>query len=462
MLWGRRLRMPLGLAIASFTLATASLAVPPQGSSKSASATLDSREAVGTGSTLTRLSKKLAALPLGEASLVVFAPLKTQAKQKLNPKALGAFQRSLVDVVGSGAPLAQKRLTQALGLNEARTEARRRNLALLYVEPSLRNGTLSLDVTFTQWPSSFWQRVLLPQGTVTHHSLLKESADEVLRRLLPPPKGLLTTLLKFPNPVHSPVALACGDLDQDGGAELLIVGRHEIAVGRFEGRKFLKEASVLWSTLSAVAAAPLRSPIAAAQLTPEGVIVGLSDRENLVHLNARLEKLEEAPSAYPVSARSCVTFGPTGLGNTESSCLSTKSPPSTPHSSEFDAVARGQVTEESGVVSRVRSQLTHGGVTQSTIESGLRAGQTIETSGLGAALVWADLEGDGTLELLASGPGISAKSDEISLLRLEEKGLKRLKRLKSGEVHALAACPFTGENPLPVIAAVGRELWLLR
>ncbi len=417
---------------------------------------------IARGSSLSRLALALGQLPLTEASLVVFGPLREQGEIKLSEEARATLHAQLVQVVGSGVPLARTRLAEPLKNHQARTQARRHQLALTYVSPSMIGGSLILDVTFTQWPSSFWQRVLLPEGTTTLHESLRVPADEVIRRLLPPARGLLSETKKFPSPIQSPVALACGDIDGDGGQELLIVGRRDVVLGRFHRNQFVTEAKNNWAELSPIADSPLRAPLGAAAMDETGAVIGLSDRARMVKLDSQLKLLTDAPRAYPLSMRDCAQFGPTGISENRFVCDLDDRTARPARIGALDASATGQVTEPSGVVSQVTTVLPLGENSLTRVESGAQAGIEFKLPNIGDALVWSDLEGDGSLELLSSRATRRNEQDAIVVHSLKDGQLQPVAELQAGPVHALTTCPFAGNNPLLVVAAVGGELWVLQ
>src|SRR5262249_30831986 len=60
------------------------------------------------------------------------------------------------------------------------------------------------------------------------------------------------------------IALACGDIDGDGGMELAVVSRARVQIGHIKAGRFVAARSVNWSALSPRAPAPLREPIGGA------------------------------------------------------------------------------------------------------------------------------------------------------------------------------------------------------
>jgi hypothetical protein len=82
--------------------------------------------------------------------------------------------------------------------------------------------------------------------------------------------------------------------------------------------------------------------------------------------------------------------------------------------------------------------------------------------GLGAQVALADLDGDSTMEIISSRATSSKEEDGILAHRIVDHGADLLAEVPTGPVSAVAVCPFDGENPLTVIAAVESELWVLR
>lgn len=397
---------------------------------------------------------------------MVVAPVQEVGEKRLSANAKVTLAREISSVVGAAVVGSPRRANDALPASLARRAARQAGLSLVLLAPHLKGGSVLLEVTVTQFSPNFWERSKQPDGSVTYHGQTEAPADSLLRRFLPPGRGLLTIRHQVPSPIPTPVALLCADLQGDGGQQLLVVGRQELVLGRLGEREFLVESRRRWDELSPVAGAPLRAPLASAARIENRMFVGSSDRAQLVELDGRLEKRREAKGAYPLQNGRCLAFSSRGLLGREVDCFAA---PSTSFGEEFDSWSVGSVTESNGTESELTAKLALGADRlELEVTRTAQGTEHLSVENAGHTSVWDDLDGDGQVELIVSGDGSEdggdqeERSDQLRVFSLQEHSLELRASLAAPPVHALTTCPFSGSNPNLLVAAVGKELWVFR
>ena len=406
---------------------------------------------------VSQLAQGLNDLGLDVPSLVVFGSI-LDVDQRLTDDRRAELQADLMQQLGSAVPLATTYHPQALSLAAARLRARRSNVALVFIELALHSSKLELRARVFRFPRSFWQKARAPKGTLTSDRRFAAPLDASLRQYFPRRLPLSWKPHQVANPVAATVALACGDIDLDGKNEVLIVGRSSVVLGQVGKTQFLalqKSSPAKWGP---VAGAPLRAPLASAHIAEGRALIGLSDRQQLFVVDEKLELVETRPRGYPLSASSCAPFTELGLGEPSSDCQRASDLKQANH---YDALLVGQYLERSGGSARLEVRLPVGSTTaEISLESTSLGVLEHKLEGAGAALAAADLDGDGSIELITSTANAGA-ADGVVAHFLGARGLSRMIETAGAPVHALTVCPFTGTNPLSVLVAAGQHLWVL-
>ncbi|HEX2874762.1 MAG TPA: hypothetical protein VHP33_26105 [Polyangiaceae bacterium] len=297
--------------------------------------------------------------------------------------------------------------------------------------------------------TGLWQRIRHAKPSAERHGFVEAPLDAELRALIPPPPLVVGEVLKLKAPERGIVALACGPLGGDGGQELALVSRGSVRVGRVVGRAFAERKRASWSSLSAIAPAPLREPIASAEITAQGVLrIGLTDRKDGLELSRDLAVLARFPALLPAPGGGCVERSPLGLLARWGSCTAPSSSPTQP--STLDAIA-GQSGTQLG-----RDQA-------SGRLSGARPELELAKNRAGAQLALGDADSDGTPELAFSADTLDARSDRLTLVTLEGNKLVPRFELPAPGITAIAICTGReGPGMAPLVVATGDELWLIR
>jgi hypothetical protein len=334
--------------------------------------------------------------------------------------------------------------------------------ALLYLEPEIRGGHLRVVANLYPIARSFWDRVRAPHPNPTAHGFAERSLDPELRSFFAAvPLVASSTTLASP-PERSPVALACGDADNDGSYEVAFVGRRRLALGRFRGDRFVATAAKEWTDLSPVAPAPLREPVAGVQIRPGiGLDVGLSDRANFVRLDASLQLTTSATRRIP-HAGGCLDLVGHRLSAKLVRCI-----PDDPAPGAYPAITLDGAVTSATVLSKDGAPVTYVAAYQAADDSivitssGKALGRVAEA---GAQLALADLDGDGTPELLSSRATLDPRADALVVHSVAADGTlsERLRVPVPDGITAVAACtPGTG-TMAPIVVGTRTRLWVIQ
>lgn len=342
----------------------------------------------------------------------------------------------------------QSAVAGALGRRAA--EPNRDERSRLRVELSLEKSGGVLRVTAdVRRATGLWQRIRHAKPTVERHGFVEAPLDAELRALIPPPPLVVSEVLKLKAPERGIVALACGPLGSDGGQELALVSRGSVRVGRVVGRAFTERKRAAWSALSAVAPAPLREPIASAEITREGALrVGLSDRRDGLELSRELSVLQRFEGRMPAPGGGCVERSDLGVLARFESCSdpgASRAQPTT-----LDAFA-GMTGAQLG------RELGSGNLTGGVPKLAPAANR------VGAQLAMGDADSDGNPELAYSADTLDPSHDRLTLVTLQ--GGKPTPRfeLPAPGISAVAICSRReGPGMAMLVLAVGDELWLVR
>lgn len=420
-----------------------------------------------TGSTLATLAQQIAAVKTSAPVFVAVTPLRSTL---LAEPERAALEAKLVRVLGSAAPAARARGEATLTESAARLRSRELGLDLMVLAPTLAGGQLLVEVDVIEWERSFWARARKPAGTVVSHASASAAADAEIRRYLPRPKDLLSKEFRFAAPERDAIALGCGEVSPGGGVEMLVVGRRQLFLGRLVAAKgngrgtFSTSKSADWARASPLSPHPLRAPLAGAWLEAGKVLVGSSDRADLVLYDSALESPEFGQPALPVSAERCHTFTATGIAREGKPCgpLGKQHPQTNaaaPEAPSHDAIAVLAHTDERGIV--VTYELvSRAGVPTLTIESPLQQRQVHTLPEGGAQVALADLDGDAVVEAITTAR-VAAGADTVRVYSLRKEGPVLLATREVPGVRALAVCPFEGRNPRRLAILSADEIRIL-
>jgi len=258
------------------------------------------------------------------------------------------------------------------------------------------------------------------------------------------------------------VAIGCGDADGDSGLEIALLGRRKIQLGRVRAHAFVAHAETTWSALGTVAPAPLREPLAAVDFLPRrGILVGSTDRRRGAWLTPELKKEKDlSPGVLPVPGLGCALHQGIALTGVYD-CFTSSSREGGRAVSNADAVAGATVLDAQGKSRRITA-------VRSAADGmlGLYGDRQKEArvAKIGGAIAIADVDLDGTPELVASTDAKTAATDALVVASFSEEGavLERYRVPVPEGVRALAVCPPDGAGPRAIVVATPSKLYIVR
>lgn len=396
-------------------------------------------------------------LPLAQPTLVVAAT--PTADAPLTDPARLAGRIASVVAAGLGASVKSHPVDASLGAAQL---AAAKLGALLYLEPEISGGRLRLVANLYPIARSFWDRVRDPHPNPSAHAFAERPLDPELRSFFAAvPLVASSTTLASP-PERAPVALACGDADDDGSYEVAFVGRRRLALGRFRGDRFVATAAKEWVELSPVAPAPLREPVAGVRIRQgAGLDVGLSDRANFVRLDATLQPTASASRRIP-HAGGCLDLVGHRLQPKLVRCVADDPAPGA-----YPVLSLDGAVASTSLLSTDGTPVTYVAAYQATddsivVTSGGKALARVTEAG--GQLALADLDGDGSPELLSSRATLDPRTDALLVHTVAPDGTlsERLRIPVPDGITAIAACTPGTKTMAPIVVGTRARLWVIQ
>jgi len=271
------------------------------------------------------------------------------------------------------------------------------------------------------------------------------------------------------------LAVGCGDIDGDGGNELVLVTRARVTIAKIRAGKLVVQRAAAWSTIASRAAVPMREPLASVVVSPRGhrgeILLGTTDRGGVVldgSLVARRQLMglpvigtegEGCASPVPEMGAYDGPVVPCEVATSAAEPLPLFLPPT----QRYDAIASLDAVARDGSVAHVVAAREPGGKLRIRRQD-LGVARPIEASldSAGAQLALADLDLDGTPEVVTTSD--SAGPDDLVLVSSFAKGVltPRLRFPAKDSVRAIGICPPEEKGVPAVVAIVGNEVWLVR
>jgi hypothetical protein len=320
---------------------------------------------------------------------------------------------------------------------------------------------------------NIWERARLPSPPPAAHGFASGRIDGELRAYLTPVPLVASRIDRFPIEDRDLVALACGDVGDAGGLELVTLSRRRIAVGRLLAGRFVPRKSVALRDLSGIAPAPLREPIGGIAIVPAGsgrparVDVGITDRAWGSRLDVDLQRLGTITGVpfATVEGDACASFQGSTLASAVAKCAESDPP--------FDASEIDAPLDAGAFATYVGADGTTRTIVATrdprTAELKVRSnGRTASLPSAGAQVALADLDQDGapeiisTLDVLSQVPSAAADALVITTWQPDGSLRERARTEVPAGIRAVAACPPEGSGAAPVVVATQGELWVVR
>ena len=396
--------------------------------------------------------------PSAGASLIVSAPLESDQPA---PKGDDLALRLAVLMAGRLGTRARAH-SQTAPLATARALAGRAS-ALVYLKSEVAKGDLRTTVDVYAPTANAWDRVRNPTASPMAHAFSSAKLDAEVRTFLTPLLLEQASVHRARHDEGDVLAAACGDVDGDGGDEIVLVSRTRVALGRLVGGKFVTARTMPWAKISTPLPVPMRQPLAGAAISHEAVYVGSTDRggmELAPDLVARtalvgvpVEGGGEVVCLRPEAAAGAFDGAPISCWRSREAGPKMALP-----APRFDAFASGDLASAAGVVHAVVA------VREPSGRLRLKMGDATRTpeGTVGAQLAVGDLDQDGVPEIVTTVDGSDDALRIFSWSSPTADPSERLRLPAPGGVRALAMCPPEDHGQPALVAVVGDEVWLVR
>ena len=392
------------------------------------------------------------------ASVVVAAPLVTDQPAPRGEEMSLRIAALVAGKLGAGA----RAHAQTAQLATARAVAGRAS-ALVYVQTEVSKGDVRTTIDVYPPMANAWDRIRNPLPSPTGHAFATAKIDAEVRAFLAPLVLEQASVHRARHDEGEVLAVGCGDVDGDGGDELVLVSRSRVAMGRVKGGKFVVERTAPWSALAPRAPVAMREPLAGAVVGGGRVDVGTTERASVTLTR---DFVAHAPIA-----------GVPAWGGDGVVCLASEASAGAFDGAPFDCtVAREQKQRlavpaprfdafaASTVVDAAGAARSIVAVREPSGKLRLEAGDTqVAPDGVyGAQLAVLDFDQDGVPEVATS---VDGPDDALNLWTWAGPGPElrgRLHLAAPGGVRALAACPPEEHGQPVLVAVVGGEVWLVR
>ncbi len=353
-----------------------------------------------------------------------------------------------------------------------------RAASLVYLQLEIAKGELRVTADLYPVVSNGWERLRNPVPGPRAHAFANAPLDAEIRGFLVPVLLEQSSLHKIKHDEGEVLAVGCGDIDGDGGNELVLVTRARVTIAKIRAGKLVVQRAAAWSTIASRAPVPMREPLASVVVSPRGhrgeILLGTTDRGGVV-LDGSLVARRQL-TGLPVigtEGEGCASPSPeVGAYDGPVVPCEVAAPQANaaeplpiflPPTQRYDAIASLDAVARDGSVAQIVAAREPGGKLRIRRQD-LGVARPIEGSldGAGAQLALADLDLDGTPEVITTSDG--AGPDDLVLVSSFAKGVltPRLRFPAKDGVRAIGVCPPEEKGVPAVVAVVGNEVWLVR
>jgi hypothetical protein len=336
--------------------------------------------------------------------------------------------------------------------------------ALVYVEVEIAHGQLRATADLYPVLSNGWDRVRAALPAPRAHAFASAPVDAEVRTYLPPLTLQQLAVHKVKLDLGEVLAAACGDLDGDGGNELVLVTRESVVWGRARSGVFVATRAVPWDAVALRVPVPFREPLATAAIVPRtdgdggDLFVGSTDRGGVALSRDLLGASSLLGLPVLVGAHAlCLKPSPpiSSFDGGFIDCRQGKRVANALPTGRYDGIAATDLIGKDGasrglVAARDPSGALH-----------LRAGEESATvDGAGSQVALGDLDEDGVAEVVTT-----AGSGEDAILISSWRGRELAPRMRIAApagVKALSVCPAEDAGVRALVAVVGSEVWIVR
>ncbi len=335
---------------------------------------------------------------------------------------------------------------------------------LVHVQLEIARGELRATADLYPVVANGWERMKQPAPGPRAHAFVAAPLDAEIRTFLAPIVLEQASVHKAKHDETDVLAVGCGDVDADGGHELVLATRSRVVLGKLRGGKLAVVRAAPWSSLSPRLPVPLREPIGSIVLRRGEILVGTTDRvavgiDSALVARRQLTGLPLTGSAGDVCTSALPELG--AFDGTTVACEGDAGAGLAIPSPRFDAAASLDLVGEDGSVAQVVAAREPGGKLRIRRTDASKSTELV-VDGVGAQIALADLDLDGTPEVAFSG-ATDPDGDALVVSSWRPAGLTPRLRLATKEgVRAIAACPPEERGVPALVAVVGSEIWLVR
>ncbi len=427
-----------------------------------------------TGQVMGRLATDLTSA--AKDAVVFVAPLRTDEPAPRGTELGSKLAAVLAGALGPGASARP----ETVPLSTAQALARSAK-SLVYLQPEIARGQLRATADLYRATRNVWDRARQPVPAPAAHAFAAARIDGEVRSYLAPVPLVAGHIDRVTTEDRDVLALACGDVDDDGNLEIVTLGRRRATIGRAQAGRFVPLKIASMRDLSGIAPSPLREPLGGLAIVPARgprpahIDLGITDRARGARLDGDLRVLGSItgiPFTTP-AGDACVKFQGSTLLTEIAKCNDSDAAIETIDiETPLDAAANATFVTADGVVHGIAATRD-----PRTADLKVRSGaETVIVAHAGAQIAVADLDQDGSPEIIstldvpaqpASMPQAGKVGDLDALVITTWQlgtGLHEKSRTPvPAGIRAVAACPPQGgAGPAPVVIATPGELWIIR